>query len=111
MTEARTPDAIYADASSRRAGRHAHFLKQCLRNIAIIDFAHHGTGRVYARIVGGKLVAWNPDIYRLAVRDDDVRAVFEAIAMPPKVGPLGALGADDRLDPRHHLTLGEWGDE
>jgi hypothetical protein len=109
--EARTPDAIYADASSRRAGRHSHFLKQCLRNISIIDFAHYGTGRIYARIVGGKLVAWNPDIYRLAVRDDDVRAVFEAIAMPPKGGPLGGLGDDDRLDPRHHLTLGEWGDE
>jgi hypothetical protein len=108
--EARTPDAIYADASSRRAGRHSHFLKQCLRSIPIIDFAHYGTGQIYASIAGGKLVAWNPDIYRLAVRDDDVRAVFEAIAMPPKVGPLGTLGDDDRLDPRRHLTLGRWGD-
>ena len=37
--EARTPEAIYADASSRRAGRHSQFLKQCLRNIPSIDFA------------------------------------------------------------------------
>jgi hypothetical protein len=109
--EARTPEAIYADASSRRAGRHAHFLKQCLRNIAAIDFADHGTGQVYARIVGGKLIAWNPDVYRLAVRDDDVRAVFERIAMPPKAGSLGALGNDDRLDPHRHLTLGQWGND
>jgi hypothetical protein len=109
--EARTPDAIYTDVSSRRAGRHTHFLKQCLRNIPAIDFADYGTGRIYARIVGGKLVAWNSDVYRLAVRDDDVRAVFEKIAMPPKSGSLGTLGDDDRLDPRRHLTLGRWGND
>ena len=107
--EARTPDAIYTDASSRRAGRHSHFLKQCLRNIPTIDFADYGTGQIYARIVGGKLVAWNPDVYRLAVRDDDVRAAFETIAMAAKSRSLGALGDDDRLDPRRHLTLGQWG--
>jgi hypothetical protein len=109
--EARTPDAIYADASSQRAGRHSQFLRQCLRNIPIIDFADYGTGQVYARIAGGKLVAWNPDVYRLAVHDHDVRAVFEMIAMPPKVGSLGALGDHDRLDPHRHLTLGRWGDD
>jgi hypothetical protein len=109
--EARTPEAIYTDVSSRRAGRHCQFLKQCLRNIPIIDFADCGTGQIYARIVGGKLVAWNPDVYRLAVRDDDVRAVFEMIARPPKTGSLGSLGADDRLDPRRHLTLGQWGQD
>jgi hypothetical protein len=107
--EARTPEAIYADVSSRRAGRHAQFLKQCLRNIPAIDFAEYGTGQIYARIVAGKLVAWNPDVYRLAVRDEDVRTVFEMIAMPPKAGSLGALGPEDRLDARAHLTLGQWG--
>ncbi len=107
--EARTPEAIYTDVSSRRAGRHADFLKQCLRNIPAIDFADHGTGQIYAHIVGGKLIAWNPDVYRLAVRDEDVRAVFEKIAMPPKSGSLGILGDEDRLDPRRHLTLGQWG--
>jgi hypothetical protein len=108
--EASTPEAIYTDVSSRRAGRDSQFLKQCLRNIPTIDFADYGTGQVYAQIVGGKLTAWNPDVYRLAVRDDDVRATFETIARPPKVGSLGALGDDDRLDPRRYLTLGQWGD-
>jgi hypothetical protein len=108
--EARTPEAIYADASSRRAGRHSQFLKQCLRNIASIDFADYATGQVYAHIAGGKLTAWNPEVYRRAVRDDDVRAIFEAVAMPPKARSLGALGDEDRLDPRQHLTLGQWGD-
>jgi hypothetical protein len=31
--------------------------------------------------------------------------------MPPKAGSLGTLGDDDRLDPRRHLTLGQWGDD
>ena len=109
--EARTPEAIYTNVSSRRAGRHVRFLKECLRNIPAIDFADYGTGQVYARVSGGKLVAWNPDIYRRAVRDDDVRAVFERITMPPKSGALGALGREDRLDPRRHVTLGQWGDD
>jgi hypothetical protein len=106
--EARTPEAIYTDVSSRRAGRHVQFLKQCLRNIPAIDFADYGTGQVYARVSGGKLVAWDPDIYRHAVRDDDVRAVFERVTMPPKSGSLGALSGEDRLDPRQHVTLGQW---
>jgi hypothetical protein len=108
--EARTPEAIYTDVSSRRAGGHSQFLKQCLRYIPIIDFADYGTGQIYARIVGGKVTAWNPDVYRLAVRDDNVRATFEMIARPPKIGSLGALGDDDRLDPRRFLTLGQWGE-
>jgi hypothetical protein len=109
--EACTPEAIYADASSRRTGRHAYFLKQCLRNIPTIDFADYGTGQIYARIVGGKLVAWDPDVYRRAVRDYDVRAVFEMITTPPKTGSLGAPGREDRLDPRRNLTLGQWAND
>jgi hypothetical protein len=109
--EARTPEAIYADMSSRRAGRHAHFLKECLRNIPSIDFAEYGTGQIYGRIIGGKLVAWNPDVYRRAVRDDDVRAVFEMIAAPPKAGSLGTPGREDRLDPCRNLTLGQWAND
>ncbi|MBV9968855.1 MAG: hypothetical protein JO228_02640 [Xanthobacteraceae bacterium] len=107
--DARDPDAIYANASSRRAGRHSRFLKECMRNIPIIDFADYGTGQIYARMVEGKLVAWNPDVYRLAVTGPDVRAVFETVAMPPKTGAFGALGSSDRLDPGRHTTLGRWG--
>jgi hypothetical protein len=81
-----------------------------VRNIPIIDFAHYGTGEIYARIVNGKLTAWNPAVYRLAVRDDSVRATFEMIASPPKDNTRGAVPCDERLDARHSLTLGRWAD-
>jgi hypothetical protein len=106
--EARTPEAIYTDLSSRRAGLHSQFLHQCVRNIPIINFAHYGTGQIYARIVNGKLSAWDPATYRLAVRDENVRATFETIVAPPPGGSLDALGGDDRLDPHRNLTLGQW---
>jgi hypothetical protein len=108
--EARTPEAIYAELSSQRAGRHSQFLRQCVRNIPSINFAHYGTGRIYARIVDGKLAAWNPAVYRLAVRDDNVRATFETIAAPPKSGPLGAPPCDELVDACQSLTLGRWAD-
>jgi hypothetical protein len=95
--EARTPAAVYTDLSSRRAGLHSQFLRQCVRNIPIINFAHYGTGQIYARIVNGTLSAWDPATYQLAVRDENVRATFETIALPPKDGSLDALGGDDRL--------------
>jgi hypothetical protein len=108
--EARAPEAIYTDLLSRRTGLHSQFLRQCVRDIPTINFAHFGTGRTYARIVDGKLTAWDSATYRLAVRDENVRATFEAIAHPPQDGSLDALGGDDRLDPRRNLTLGEWAD-
>jgi hypothetical protein len=79
-----------------------------VRNIPIINFAHYGTGQIYARIVNGKLSAWDPATYRLAVRDESVRATFETIVAPPSGGSLDALGGDDRLDPHRNLTLGQW---
>jgi hypothetical protein len=108
--EARTPEAIYTELSSKRAGRHSQFLKQCVRNIPIINFAHYGTGQIYARMVNGRLTAWNPDVYRLAVCDDNVRATFEMIATPPQDDSLDTLGDDDRLEPHRNLTLGQWAD-
>jgi hypothetical protein len=108
--EARTPQAIYAKLSGRHDGNHCEFLRQCVRRIPTVNFAHHGTGQIYAQIVDGKLTAWDRTIYRLAVRDDDVRATFEMIAEPPQNGSLGSLGGHERLDPRQNLTLGRWAD-
>jgi hypothetical protein len=108
--EARSPEAIYANPSSRRAGNRSEFLRQCVRTIPTIDFAHHRTGQIYAQIVNGKLTAWNREIYLLAVPDGDVRATFEMIVMPPKDGSPGIPSCHDRLDPRESLTLGQWGE-
>jgi hypothetical protein len=108
--EARTPEAIYTKLSSRLAESHSDFLRQCVRRIPTVNFAHHGTGQIYAQIVNGKLATWNRTIYQLAVRDDDARATFEMIAGPPHDSSLGSLGCHDRLDPRQNLTVGQWAD-
>jgi hypothetical protein len=108
--EARTPEAIYAKPWSGHAGNHCEFLRQCVRRIPTVNFAHHRTGQIYAQIVNGKLTTWDRRIYQLAVRNDDVRATFEKIAAPPPDSSLGSLGCHDRLDPRQNLTLGQWAD-
>ncbi|MBO0752710.1 MAG: hypothetical protein J2P53_11390, partial [Bradyrhizobiaceae bacterium] len=77
---ARTPPAIYARPSSRYVGKNPAFLKQCLRCIPTINFAEQQTGRIWARIAGGRLTYWNRQVYQLAVRDDDTRAAFESVA-------------------------------
>jgi hypothetical protein len=108
--EARTPEAIYTKLSSRHAANHSEFLRQCVRRLPTINFAHHGTGQIYAQIVNGKLTTWNRTIYQLAVRDDDARATFEMIAAPPHDSSLGSLDRCDRLNPCQNLTLGQWAD-
>ena len=108
--EARTPEAIYAKSSTRYVDNYSEFLRQCVRRIPTVNFAHHETGQIYAQIVNGKLTSWNRSIYQLAVRNDDARTAFEMIAAPPKGNSLGSLSDHDRLDPRQSLTLGQWAD-
>jgi hypothetical protein len=108
--EARTPEAIYAKPSSRHSGNDCGFLRQCVRRIPTINFAHHRTGQIYAQIVNGKLTTWDRRIYQLAVRDDNVRAAFEMITAPLQDSALGSPSCHDRLDPRENLTLGQWAD-
>jgi len=108
--EARTPEEIYAKPSSRHARDHAEFLRQCVRRIPTINFAHHETGQIYAQMVDGRLTSWDRIIYQLAVRDDDARAAFELVAAPPQDDSLGALGDHSCLDPQQNVTLGQWAD-
>jgi hypothetical protein len=108
--EAQTPEAIYAEPSSRHVGNRSEFLRQCVRRIPTVKFADYATGQIYAQIVNGKLTKWNRSVYQIAVHDNDVRASFEMIAAPPQGSSLGSPGCLDRLDPRHNVTLGQWAD-
>jgi hypothetical protein len=49
--EAQTPEAIYAEPSSRRVGNRSEFLRQCVRRIPTVTFADYATGQIYAQIV------------------------------------------------------------
>jgi hypothetical protein len=107
--EAQTRADIYAGRSSRYVAKNPEFLKQCLRRIPTIIFAEQQTGQIYARIVNGKLTHWNWRVYQRAVRDDDTRAAFESVARPVQRESSMSLDDNDRLDPHHSLTLGQWG--
>ena len=60
-----------------------------MRRIPIITFADHATAKIYAQVVNGRLTSWNRRVFELSVQDDNARAAFEAIAMPPLDEPLG----------------------
>jgi hypothetical protein len=81
-----------------------------VRRISIITFADHATAKIYAQVVNARLTSWNRGVFELAVQDDNARAAFEAIAMPPLDEPLGTPKDDSRLDPRQNITLGQWAD-
>jgi hypothetical protein len=107
--DAQTPETIYASPSSRYVAKNPAFLKQCLRRIPTIIFAEQQTGRIWARIAGGRLVRWNREIYQRAVRNDDTRAAFESLIGPAQRESAPPVDDGDRLDPRQSLTLGQWG--
>jgi hypothetical protein len=108
--EARTAADIYAKPSSRKGRMHGEFLRQCVRRIPIIIFADYETGQIYAQVVNCRLTSWSRRVFELAVRDDDARAAFEAIVMPPPEASLGRFKDDNCLDPRQNVTLGQWAD-
>ena len=107
---AQTPQAIYARPSSRYVAKNPAFLKQCLRYIPTMIFAEQRSGRIWARIVNGRLTYWNRNLYQLAVRDDDTRAAFESVAGKQPDSAMSS-GDHDRLDPRLSRTLGQWDGE
>jgi hypothetical protein len=106
---AHRPEEVYlADALTPE--RNVDFLKRCARLIAIINFADHETGRVYARLEHGRW-AWR-DEQRFARMLDDpdagagLRAVAAgrhdpaAVSTPPRT---------DLAEEKLH-TLGSWGE-
>jgi hypothetical protein len=108
--EARTPADIYAKPSGPKARMPGEFFRQCVRRIPIINFADRETGKIYAQIAKGRLTSWSRGVFELAVRDDNARNAFEAIAMPPLEKSLGDLKDDSYLDPHQNITLGQWAD-
>ena len=106
---ATTPEAIYAKAPDG-ATSYFEFLKNCVRRIPHIIFAHQTTGIIYAEIVNGELVAWDRQAYEHAVRSDRARAAFETVANPSKGDGSWPPRDQTRLDPQQSQTLGRWAD-
>jgi hypothetical protein len=109
--EARRPDAIYPDAAALAAARNAGFLRQCVEQLAEVNFADFDTARVWLRVEKGVATWSDPHERARAIGDADVRAALEAV-LPAALDP--ALPAVDR--PRHLArdeqahTVGRWGE-
>lgn len=107
------PELLYDDAALLAPERNTGFLRQCAGRFREIHFAMQASGRIYARLVGGKPVWVDPDVLALASANPDTRAGLLAAA-PAVLN--GALPAPDRPAylpemagaARIH-TLGRWG--
>ena len=84
--------------------KNVDFLRKCARTFRVVRFAEAGTGRVYAKVHGGKLT-----VDGVEAADPDVRAglaVVSAEFFRYSTGTQKELGV---LVPGHAPTLGAWG--
>ncbi len=86
--------------------KNTEFLRKCARTVPSINFAEHATGRIYAKVLGGKLIVDEPES-----SDPEVKAGLAAVAAElfrHSKGLTEELGA---LVPGQAPTLGTWGTE
>ncbi len=87
--------------------RNVGFLQACIGRLGQVRFAERGTGRIYARFVGGKLVDRDSVALQRVCADATIRATCEAIGLLDP-GDRPEISAD--LPPvTADLTLGTGG--
>ncbi len=108
------PSILYEDPALLAPERNSGFLRQCVERFREINFAAQASGRVYARLAGGKPVWVDREMLAQAIADPDTCAGLRAAA--PALFD-GALPVPDRavnlrevIDAARIHTLGRWGD-
>ncbi|WP_336487613.1 hypothetical protein [Methylobacterium nigriterrae] len=107
--DAGEPGAVYPDAGAMAPERNTDFLRQCARRMATIRFAEHGTGRVYARLDGGRLRCLDREAYARALGDPDMRAAFAALGGERLCEDAAPETAAETIRRDETETLGAWG--
>ena len=100
---ARRPEDVYV-ADLLAPEKNTEFLRKCARMVPSINFAEHATGRIYAKVLGGKLI-----LEEREAGDPDIKAGLAAVAgefFRHSLGSPEELGA---LIPGQAPTLGNWG--
>jgi hypothetical protein len=78
--DATAPAELFANQELLAPERNTTFLKDCINRFREINFAHHQTGRIYLKVLAGK-VAWvEPEALAQAVADADTRAGLHLVA-------------------------------
>ena len=111
--EARTPGALYADRSRLEPRHNLRFLKQCIGGFREVIFAEQASGRVYMRMVAGRPVLVDRELFDRMAQAPDVRVSFEVLAAEALNGAVEACKEPEYLsDSRSRAnspTIGEWG--
>ncbi len=111
--EATSPVDLYTDQRLLAPENNTAFLRQCIGRFHEVNFADQRSGRIYLRIVSGKLLWVDREALEHAASNPDTRAgllataptVFDATNQPPDRPTY--LGDIDGVDRAH--TLGRWG--
>ncbi len=108
--EALSPDAVYRDPATFSATANTAFLEHCTRVIPILNFADAATGKIYARMQGGRWAWWDPELLAKAAHDSNVAAAFLTIGGIPEGDPPADVANFPRTLVRFDgHTLGRWG--
>jgi hypothetical protein len=111
--DASSPEALYGNPELLAPERNTGFFRECVGRFREVNFATQATGRIYARLVGGKPVAVDRQMLAQACADADTRAglmaaapaIFESAApVPPQPAHLREM-----IDAARIHTLGAWG--
>ncbi len=100
---AREPAGLYAQ-DLLAAGKNTDFLRLCARRLPKINFVDYESGRIYAKVRGGKLTR---DVQDLG--NPDIQAGLAAVEAELTAGPPSAPEPFETLKPEDAYTLGTWG--
>ncbi len=101
--DARRPEELYLTDSLAPANN-TEFLRACVRRIPAINFVDRQSGRIYAKVVDGKLTCLAQEPC-----DPDAKAGLAAVAAELSHGFPGQAETLGPLTPEQVHTLGSWG--
>ena len=112
--EARTAGSLYVDRSRLEPRYNLGFLKQCIGGFREVIFAEQASGRIYLRMLAGRPVLMDRELFDRMIRDPDVHVSFEVLV------PGALNGTVDTCQEAQYLcdapsrasspTIGAWGD-
>ena len=114
---ARSPDAVYPDASRLAPARNLGFLRACLARLRQVEFADSHRARVYLRSEAGRAALTDEAALAAARRCPDTAAALAAL-FPGLGDPGGPRARPERqtgmipgpgLDRNELPTVGRWG--
>ena len=108
--DASGPEDVYPRGHAMAAASSSAFLAHCARRVPVVNFADRDTGRVYARLEGGKLAWTDAEALGEAVREAETRAGLLAV-VPDALSDraVGAKRAAEVLRRERFPTIGHWG--